>query len=165
MVQMTKCGIVLGVLSSMLCRAEEGGTGHYMPGSMASFVDSVAAEPTLLVRYNLLGYSGDRDLTLPIAGLAAQGVDAESWANGLTCFWRPEWGTINEDWGYAMSMTIPYVDVDVRANVLTRAGGNVRRSDRVSGVGDIVLQPLMLSQHINRDWNINYRISVYAPTG
>ncbi|HEY5849769.1 MAG TPA: hypothetical protein VIT62_03260 [Lysobacter sp.] len=34
--------------------AEEGGSGHYQPGSMASFMDSVAPKPTLLLHWNQL---------------------------------------------------------------------------------------------------------------
>ena len=50
--------------------AEEGGSGHYQPGSMASFVDGVPATPTFIVRLDLLHYGGSVDpaVTLPIAG-------------------------------------------------------------------------------------------------
>jgi len=50
------CGICL-VLPSPL-RAEEGGSGHYLPGAMSSFVDAVPAKETFIVRYNLLYYNG-----------------------------------------------------------------------------------------------------------
>ncbi|MFW9847112.1 MAG: transporter [Candidatus Thorarchaeota archaeon] len=39
--------------------AEEGGSGHYLPGSMASFVDGVPPEETFIVRFNLLNYQGE----------------------------------------------------------------------------------------------------------
>ncbi|WP_018969196.1 SphA family protein [Rubritalea marina] len=145
--------------------AEEGGSGHYMPGSMSSFVDSVAPKPTFLARYNLLNYSGERSLSMPIAGLTAETVDADSWANGLTLFWRPDWGSINDTWGYAMSVSIPYVNMKVSADVEGGGGAVLRRTDREQGLGDVIFQPLMFNQHLNESLNINYRLSVYAPTG
>ena len=90
--------------------AEEGGSGHYLPGSMSSFMDGVPAEETFLARYNLLYYDGDIGVSrsLPVAGLVAGGVDATSWANGLTLLWRPPIN-LGERWSYAFSATIPYV--------------------------------------------------------
>jgi len=53
---------------------------------------------------------------------------------------------------------------EVPADVQT-GGGTVRRTDSLDGLGDIVLMPLMLNQKINKCWNINYRVEIYAPTG
>ena len=44
-------------------------------------------------------------------------------------------------------------------------GGNVRRSDKETGPGDIVLQPVMFNYNHNPDMNSNYRITLYAPAG
>jgi hypothetical protein len=63
-----------------------------------------------------------------------------------------------------MSATIPYVDVDISADVLTPLG-TIRREDAISGLGDIVLMPVMLNHAISPDFSINYRLGVYAPTG
>ena len=67
---------------------EEGGSGHYLPGSISSFVDGVPQEETLILRYNLLYYQGEiSDVQpLPFAGLIAAGAEDESWANGLMYF-------------------------------------------------------------------------------
>ena len=66
---------VLAVLSAGLAcaapvSAEEGGSGHYMPGSMASFIDSVPPAPAFLMRLNVMSYEGSAaaKLTMPIAG-------------------------------------------------------------------------------------------------
>jgi hypothetical protein len=57
----------------------------------------------------------------------------------------------------------------VTANVATPlANGStvsVRRSDSKSGLGDIILMPLMLNYNVNPDFNINFRTAIYAPTG
>ena len=171
MVRLTR--IVLALLVSgfivSVIHAEEGGSGHYMPGSMSSFVDGVPTEPTFIARLNYLHYSGDTiiDRSIPIAGMTALNVDAESDAYGLTLLWAPDW-SMGKKWSYAMSATIPWVSMEVAADVAASPGDNVRsvrRSDRESGLGDIVLMPLMFNYKVNPDLNTNFRLAVYAPTG
>ncbi len=150
--------------------AEEGGSGHYLPGSMSSFMDSVPSGETVLTRLNVLGYEGSfsKDLQIPIAGIRAGGVDASSFASGLTFLWRPP-VDLGEKWSYAMSATIPWVWMDVSASVdATLPGGlpvTVRRSDSVDGLGDIVLMPLMLNYSFTDEFSANFRVAAYAPTG
>ncbi len=72
----------------------------------------------------------------------------------MTVFWAPEWGVINDKWNYAMSTTIPLVDIEVSADV-GAAGKAVRRTDTESALGDIVIQPLMLNYHHSTDLNVN----------
>ena len=45
------------LFASGVC-AEEGGSGHYIPGSMASFADTVPPSEAVVVRYNYLTYDG-----------------------------------------------------------------------------------------------------------
>lgn len=146
--------------------AEEGGSGHYLPGSIASFMDGVSPTEAFIARVNLLNYDGkvEVDRALPIAGLRAINAEAESTGIGLTLFWRPEWGGIGEKWSYAMSMTVPLINMKVSADVETGLG-TVRRTDEESGIGDIILMPLMFNYNVNPDFNINTRLTVYAPTG
>ena len=145
--------------------AEEGGSGHYVPGSMASFADSVPPAPSVVARYNFLTYDGSyrQDQPLPIAGVNAVDIEAESMAQGLTLLWRPP-VDLAEGLSYALSATIPYVWMDVSAAV--EAGpGRVRRSASVDGLGDIVVMPLMLSYTVNPDLNMGARVGFYLPTG
>jgi hypothetical protein len=154
-------------LFSVPAAAEEGGSGHYQPGSMASFVDAVPAKPTFIVRYNLLSYAGSVDpgVTLPIAGSTTLGADASSWANGLTLVWRPCLD-LGERWSYAMSTTIPLVSLSVTANVSAAKGAvTVTRKDSVTAIGDVVLIPLMLNYNVDPDLNLSFRLTGYAPTG
>ncbi|WP_019026256.1 SphA family protein [Colwellia piezophila] len=143
--------------------AEEGGSGHYMPGSMSSFVDGVPTEQTFIIRLNILNYQGSYQHSLPFAGTEAADVDVSSKAIGLTMLYRPDID-LGTNWSYAFSATIPYVDMEVSANVITDSGG-FRKTDSDKALGDIILMPLMLNQHINADLNINYRVAFYAPTG
>jgi hypothetical protein len=83
------CGC--GILLQTSLEAEEGGSGHCLPGSMSSFVDAVPAKETFIARYNLLYYNGDigANKPLPITGVQTEGAEATSWARGLTLLWRP----------------------------------------------------------------------------
>ena len=68
-----------------------------------------------------------------------------------------------------MSATIPYLTMDVSAKVVTTGPGGgtiaVKRSDSESGLGDVVLIPLMLNYNFDPDFNVNFRTTLYAPTG
>ncbi|MBS1212500.1 MAG: hypothetical protein H6R26_1117 [Proteobacteria bacterium] len=149
--------------------AEEGGSGHYLPGAISSFVDSVPLSETFIARLNVVHYDGDlsKTLSVPIAGNTVAGARAKSDAIGLTFAWRPSWGG-ESAWSYAMSATIPFVWMDVSGDVEINVGPktvSVQRSDSVSGLGDIVLMPLMLNYNFDPDFNVNFRVAVYAPTG
>ena len=149
--------------------AEEGGSGHYLPGSMSSFVDGVPLKETFIVRANVVNYNGSISAKkpIPIGGRTTLGADATSWAYGLSLLWRPPL-EIGKDWSYAMSATIPYVVMDVSADVEATAGNvssAVSRSSTTNGLGDIVLMPLMLNYNVHPDFNVNFRLGIYAPTG
>lgn len=156
----------ISCVASGVAFAEEGGSGHYLPGSFASFMDGVAPTETLIARLNVVHYDGEIGLNraIPIAGLAAGNAEAQSTALGFTVFWRPEWGGIGERWSYAMSATVPLVDIEVSADVSTGPVA-VRRTDSETGLGDIILMPLMFNYAANEDLNFNLRLSAYAPTG
>jgi len=149
--------------------AEEGGSGHYMPGSMASFADGVPTSPTFIARLNYIFYDGEIDAnrSIPIAGMSALNANAKSNAYGLTVLWAPDWN-MGEKWTYAMSATIPWVSIEVEADGVTSISGRQLTgglSDKETGFGDIVLMPLMFDYNINKDLNTNFRLGIYAPTG
>ncbi|MBK7973721.1 MAG: transporter [Deltaproteobacteria bacterium] len=163
------CGVALAC-GAQPALAEEGGSGHYAPGSMASFIDGVAPKPALLVRLNVLYYSGSAgaDRAIPIGGNTALGLDATVVGYGLTTFWRPEI-ELGERWSYAMSLTIPLLSAEVSANAVVEGPGGggrtIGRSDSLVGLGDIVFQPLMLNYTVSPDLSVNFRVSLYAPSG
>jgi hypothetical protein len=160
------------VLAGLACAsqafAEEGGSGHYMPGSMASFIDSVPAAPIFLARLNVLNYDGEvgPNIRLPIGGTVATGAKASVQGYGLTLVWRPDIN-LGEGWSYSMSTTIPMVHSTVSASATLPAarGRTINVSDTVTGLGDIIIQPVMLSKIIDPDFKINSRLTIYTPTG
>ena len=143
--------------------AEEGGTGRYVPGSIASFVDGTPMLPTLVARLNGLYYRGSFDLALPIAGLGPANVDAESYVAGLTLAWRPPIA-LPTNFSYAASVILPYVWVEVSGDVTT--GGTPRRvTSQVDAFGDLVMAPAMFNYAVARDFHLDLRCLIYAPTG
>jgi len=145
--------------------AEEGGSGHYLPGAMASFVDAVPPAETVITRYNMVYYDGaiGADQPLPIAGVDTLGAEATSWAHGLTFLWRPPL-ELGDRWSYALSATVPFLWMDVTANV-TAGTTTVQRTSSVNALGDVVLMPLMVNYHVSSNLNANFRLGAYAPTG
>ena len=157
------------LLITPILHAEEGGSGHYMPGSMSSFIDGVPTEPTFIARFNYLHYDGDinANRSIPIAGMSVLDANAKSDAYGLTMLWAPDWD-MGKKWSYAMSTTIPWVSIKVEADGETSPSGKTLRgnlSDKENGLGDIVLMPLMFNYNVNMDLNTNFRLGIYAPTG
>jgi hypothetical protein len=164
---------LLAAATSVPAHAEEGGSGHYLPGSIASFVDAVPASKAFIVRFNYADYRGEfeRGKPLPIAGITALGVEAKAQAYGLTLAWRPDID-LGPKWSYAVSFTIPVVRSEVSADVATTLPGGpgaapvtVRRTDVETFLGDAVLLPLMLNYQLSADLGIGFRVGAYAPTG
>ncbi len=153
-----------------LASAEEGATGHYAPGSMASFIDAVPANESFLARVNLVSYDGAIGLDIPIlmAGTTTIGAESQILGSGLTLLWRPVLDS-GDKWSWAASATIPWVWVDVTAdvNVLGPRGRQVRKeiTSSANGLGDIIFMPLMLNYKASDDFSINFRLAAYAPTG
>jgi hypothetical protein len=164
------CALLLAVCVAVAVQpasAEEGGGGHYFPGTISSFMDGVAQSEVFIARLNGIYYDGSFSAAkgIPIAGRTALDVDVKSAAGGLTMFWRPSWGGfLGERWSYAMSTTIPFPWVEVAADVAA-AGRTVRRKDSLFGLGDILVAPFMLNYNVNDDFNVNGRLNVYTPTG
>ena len=158
------CALGLAMLSG-LALAEEGGSGHYLPGSMSSFIDGVPLSEAVIVRYNLIHYAGsaDANLSIPVGGSTAAGLEADSWAHALSFAWRPP-VDLGERWSYAMSATIPYVVMDVSASAATGPLA-VDLHGEENGLGDILLIPVMLNYNLDPDFNINGRLGIYTPTG
>jgi len=152
------------ILSTSTVRGEEGGSGHYLPGSMSSFIDGVPPTKTLIIRLNVIDYAGDYENVLPIAGQTVANIDVKSSGLGLTMVYRPDID-LGEKWSYAFGGTLPLVDLDVKGTVTSFGVDAITVTDNVSGMGDLMIMPIMLNQNINPDVNINYRVSIYAPTG
>src|ERR1039457_2904392 len=83
------CAGVVLVAVVTTARAEEGGMGHYAPGSFASFVDVLPGEPSVGVFNYFAYYNGSAGASrqFPIGGQVAANVDATSYADSPGVFW------------------------------------------------------------------------------
>jgi len=150
------------VLASPLF-AEEGGAGRYVPGNVATLIDLPPTKPGGVVETMYLHYDGDASAagTFPNAGLVTAGLDATSdvWIlGGLHTFETPVLVA-----HYSLGAFVPYVWVDVTANV-TGGGTTGLRTDTADGIGDLTLIPAMMAWKCD-SWQYSAILSVYAPTG
>jgi hypothetical protein len=146
-------------------RAEEGGSGHYMPGGTASFIDVLPGREAFVYVNMSTYYDGSAGGTrqLRFGGLLAANVDATVYANTSVLLYQTPWKIFGGQ--YAAAVGIPYYDMEVEATV-TRDGelvGTPMR-DTASGLGDILLMPFMLGWK-KGDVSYGTSLGVYAPTG
>lgn len=147
-------------------RAEEGGSGHYGPGGMASFFDAFPPEPGGLALFGFYTHyegSAEASWQIPVAGLTTFGLEATSDVATLGAFYRTKLSVL--EGGLAFGVGIPFMWLDVRGDVSSDLGSAAAR-DSASGIGDIVVYPLMLGW-IRKGGDLRYdvRLGVYAPTG
>jgi hypothetical protein len=152
-----------GAIWSPVSIAAEGGTTHYLPGGTATLIDLAPTKPGWVVEPIYLHYSGEASAsrTIPVAGMLALGLDAESDAvllGGLYTFDQTLLGA-----RYSAGAYLPYVSISATATVDTPLGA-VRRRDSTSGIGDMTLIPAMLAWK-SGFWQLNALLPVYAPTG
>ena len=162
-----KIGFCILVLSSTFTFAEEGGSGHYMPGSISSFIDGVPAEPVFVMRLNYLNYKASSNIAIPkgSGGVLAQ-PDATINALGLTVLWAPDWELgWGDKWQFAMSSTLSVLNADLAGSLNFNGTSLGYNQGNRTALGDLVFMPIMLNYNVNKDLNINARLGFYAPTG
>ncbi len=150
----------LGVLTlSPVANAEEGGTGHYVPGGSAALIDVLPTQPGWIVQPIYLKYEGgfSSTVSVPVGGAISVGLDAKIDSvtlGGLYTFDQTVLGA-----HYSVGAYLPYIWMDVTGTV-----GGFSRTDRVEGLGDITLLPAMLAWKSGQ-WQFDAMLPIYAPTG
>jgi hypothetical protein len=126
-------------------RAEDGGAGHYEPGSFASFVDVLPDKPGLIVFNYFTYYNGSAGAShsFPIAGQISLNAEATFYCDTVGAFWITPLKIFGAY--YAPGIAIPFVSTDITAGVTVPRLGSVSRDDSVGGLGDIEIFPLALS--------------------
>jgi len=145
-------------------RAEEGGGGHYAPGGMASFIDTLPPEPGLAVANYFMYYDGSASGSLPIpfGGLTTFNAHARAYADTLLAFYETDWKLLGGH--YAPAVAIPYVWMEVDGNVTGPLGNTIYMRDTANGLGDITLYPFILGW-AKGDLRYDVRLGIYAPSG
>ncbi len=161
--------VTLAVLVPLSAHSEEGGSGHYMPGANASFVDTLPGKPGLAVAnfFNYYGGNAGASKQLPYGAFITGGVDATAYSDTVVALYTTPLKLFGGN--YAVGVAIPYVWVRVKGNVqFTGPLGTFSRSreDSADGFGDITLYPFMLGwTALNGDLKYDFRMGIYAPTG
>jgi len=159
--------VIIGVmaLASTAVRAEEGGAGHYAPGSFASFIDVLPDKPSIGTFNYFTYYNGDASAShpIPIAGQIAANVSATAYADTIGGFWVTPLKIFGGN--YAPGVAVPFVWNEVSATV--QIGNQSRsRTDNADGLGDIEFWPVAISwSAISNDLHIDFFGGIYAPSG
>lgn len=156
------------VLASIPLGAEEGGAGHYIPGSFATSLDITPTEPGFSLGTDLVLYSGDfgGQRSLPLGGVLRSGLDADIalWDIAMAYTFEPK--VLGAS--YTVGVSLPFLWVDVEADAaVTGPRGRTRGrrlSQSASGLTDMVIIPVALTWQ-KGDWKFNFQEVVYAPTG
>ena len=157
--------LLMAIVTTTASVAEEGGAGHYMPGSMSSFVDGLPSKPSFITRFNYLNYRASSDITLPknSGGLLAK-PSATVNALGLTVLYAPDLN-LGDKWQFAMSSTLSLLNVELSGDLNFDGTSFWYKEGDRTALGDLVIMPLMVNYNVNNDLNINARVGLYAPTG
>lgn len=153
-------------------RAEETGSAHYLPGSMASFMDAFPGKPGGLAVLNFFTYydaSTPMSLQLPLGGFLTAEASATVYADTVLAIYQTPWEVLGG--GYAFGLAMPYVWMEVEAQAQRIGPGGIPgpvlgTRDTASGLGDITIYPLMLGwTDLAPDFKLDFRFGIYAPTG
>jgi len=163
-ITVTSVAIATCLLNVPRATAEEGGAGHHVPGGMSTLIDLLPTKPGWVFESMYLRYSGDASASarIPIANRLSLGLDATSDAfmvGGIYTFGQPVLGA-----HYSVGAFLPYVWVDVNAQVRIGNLPPVYQSSSVSGISDISLMPVMMAWKSDC-WQFNAALPIYAPTG
>jgi len=143
--------------------AEEGGSGHYLPGSTADFLDILPGEPGFAYANFPVFYQGSagKGRPLELGGLVAINVSATIVGDISLPLYQSPWELLGGK--YATGIAIPYLWMDVKGSV--QAGPLSRNAhDTASGISDVEFFPLMLVWNAgDLKWGTNF--GIYAPTG
>jgi hypothetical protein len=144
-------------------RAEEGGTGHYVPGAYASFIDALPGKEGPAFANFFLFYPGNVSARLPVAGLIAANLDATVYADSIVGIYQTPLRLLGGSYAIGAIVSALWMSVDATVT----AGSNTRNASQdESGLGDVLLYPFMIGwTALGGDLKYDLRVGVYAPTG
>lgn len=155
----------LAVAASILpsvSRAEEGGSGHYAPGTTADFIDTLPGKPALVIADAFTYYEGNASPPIDFAGNPTANARATLYADSLFALYETPLRVLGGN--YAVATVVPYVWLQVDGKV---AIGPITKkvNDSTDGLGDITLYPFILGWTNSPDLKYDVRLGIYAPTG
>src|SRR5215468_7899328 len=112
--------LVAAVLGPLSSRAEEGGTGHYTPGSNASLIDALPGRPGISVTDWFLFNRSSAQASLPVGGIVTATFESRSWENFIAVLDRTDLGLLGGN--YAFGAVFPVLWLDMSAAVVAGSG-------------------------------------------
>jgi hypothetical protein len=157
----------MAILGSLPALAEEGGSGHYTPGGMASFIDVLPSKQGLAIANFFAYYNASANVS-KLGGLVTAGIDATAYADTIIALYRTPLTLLGGY--YVVGVAAPYVWMTVKGSVQLPApgGGTITRTvrDTANGFGDITVYPFMLGwTGLGGDLKYDVRLGIYVPTG
>jgi hypothetical protein len=149
------------VAAPQIATAGEGGVSHAMPGSNATLMDLPTTSPGWFFKPMYINYQGDASATIPTAA----GIIANANATVNTLVLGGGFGFEQKVLGgatYSVAAFLPYSWVDISGN--TAALGGKRIENKVDGIGDLTIAPVLLGWK-DGDLQYDFLLPIYAPTG
>lgn len=157
--------VLTSALAPSVLRAEEAGSGHYLPGATASFIDMLPGKEAFAYVNAFTYYDGSAggSRQLRFGGNVVANVDGTVYADTSIFLYQTPWKLLGGQ--YAAAVAVPYLWMEVQGTV--QAGSTLppgTRRDTANGIGDIQILPFMLGW-TNGDLKIGTSFGIYAPTG
>jgi hypothetical protein len=155
--------ILTATLLAPALRAEEAGSGHYLPGATASFIDVPPGKEGFIYVNAFTFYNGSATAgkQLELGGQVVLNANADVYADTSLFLYQTPWKIAGGH--YAAGIAVPYVWMDVSADVQVGKHG-VKGRDTANGFGDVQILPLMLVWK-QGDLSYGFNLGIYAPTG
>jgi hypothetical protein len=151
------------IISALSAVAEESGTGHYIPGQTADFIDALPGYPSLEYENTFTYYKGSAGAgrPLPIIGQVELNEEATSYTDSSVLLWETPLKVFGGY--YNVFVSIPYTWLTVSGDLQVGAR-TIHTTDSVSGLGDIYFAPAAIGWN-KGDFTWDARFGIYAPTG
>jgi hypothetical protein len=151
------------IISALSAVAEESGTGHYIPGQTADFIDALPGYPSLEYENTFTYYKGSAGAgrPFPIIGRIELNSEATSYTDSSVLLWETPLKVFGGY--YNVFASIPYTWLTVSGDLQVGAR-TVHTTDSVSGLGDIYFAPAAIGWN-KGDFTWDARFGIYAPTG
>lgn len=155
------CAAVI-TLALISARAEEGGSGHYAPGTTADFIDTLPGKPGFVFANAFTYYNGSANPPIDFSGNPILNAEATLYADSIFALYETPLRLLGGN--YAVATVIPYVWLKVDGR-LKLGPITPKVSSSADGLGDITVYPFMLGWTNSLDMKYDVRLGIYTPTG
>lgn len=160
---------LIGALSAVTARAEEAGTGHYIPGATSSFIDMLPDRDTSSLVYanGFTYYEGTAGAgkELEFGGLLTADAKGTVYSDTSLFLYQAPWKILGGQ--PAVELIVPYVWLKVQGDVMLsrrRITPTRFRQDTANGFGDVEVFPVMMGWKYG-DLKWQGQFGIYAPSG